>query len=765
VLAGLACEREAPPPAPSAPAAVVPRFVGGARCASCHAAETEAWRGSDHDRAMEVASAESLLGDFANARFELHGAVTTFSERDGRRFVNTQGPDGAAADFEVAYTFGVDPLQQLLLPLPRGRLQALSVAWDARPRAAGGQRWYSLYPDERVPPGDVLHWTQLSQSWNGGCADCHSTNLRRGYDLAQDAYDTTWSDLDVGCEACHGPGARHVAWAEHERSSSASANDDRGLSVPLADEPARWVLAEGAAIAKREPSLRAHTELEVCAPCHARRTLLRESDPGSAPFLDTHRPALLEEGLYEADGQIRGEVYEYGSFVQSRMYAAGVTCSDCHEPHSLALRAEGNALCGQCHRPAVFDTPEHHHHPAGSAGADCVACHMPTRTYMGVDLRHDHSLRVPRPDLSVALGTPNACSDCHSQRTPRWAADATRRWFPKGRSGTPHFATALHAGRDALPGAEPALIALAGDAAQPGIARATAFTLLVAPDLPATAAAIRRGLADPDGLVRLGALGAARGLEPATRLAALKPLLEDPLLAVRSEAARALAELPPALWSPPERSRLAERLTEYRAVQRVNADRPEAHVNLAGLDALQGDFDAARSSYQRALRIAKWFVPAYVNLADLERSAGREDAAEAALRQALSVAPELAEPHFALGLLLIRTGRRAEAFAELSQAAALAPDNARITQALALTLEDRGERERAQATLETALARRPGDRELLAAAAFLAREHGDRAAAQRHLRALVAAWPDDTSARELLTGLEQGVPAPPHARP
>ena len=707
---------------------------------------------------MEVASAESLLGDFANARFELHGAVTTFSERDGRRFVNTQGPDGASADFEVAYTFGFDPLQQLLLPLPRGRLQALSVAWDARPRAAGGQRWYSLYPDERVPPGDVLHWTQLSQNWNGGCADCHSTNLRRGYDVAQDAYDTTWSDLDVGCEACHGPGARHVAWAELERSPGASARDDRGLSVQLGAEPARWLFAEGAAIAKREPKRSKHTELEVCAPCHARRTLLRESDPGSAPFLDTHRPALLEEGLYEADGQIRGEVYEYGSFLQSRMHAAGVTCSDCHEPHSLALRAEGNALCGQCHRPAVFDTPEHHQHPAGSAGSDCAACHMPTRTYMGVDLRHDHSFRVPRPDLSAALGTPNTCTDCHSQRTPRWAADATRRWFPQGRSGTPHFATALHAGREALPGAEPALIALAGDATQPGIARATAFTLLAAPDLPATAAAIRRGLADPDGLVRLGALAAARGLEPATRLAALKPLLEDPLLAVRSEAARALAELPPALWSPPERSRLAKGLTEYRAVQRVNADRPEAHLNLAALDAQQGDLDAARRAYQSALRIAPWFVPAYVNLADLERSAGREDAAEAALRQALSVAPELAEPHFALGLLLIRTGRRDEAFAELSQAAALAPENARIIQALALTLEDRGERERAQATLETALARRPGDRELLAAAAFLAREHGDRAAAQRHLRALVAAWPDDARASELARSLEPPAP-------
>jgi tetratricopeptide (TPR) repeat protein len=379
---------------------------------------------------------------------------------------------------------------------------------------------------------------------------------------------------------------------------------------------------------------------------------------------------------------------------------------------------------------------------------------MPARTYMGVDVRHDHSFRVPRPDLSVALGTPNACTDCHAGETVRWAAAAVARWFPAGRSGAPHFASALHAGREGLPGAEPALRALAGDAAQPGIARATALTLLAAPDLPATADAIGRGLADADPLVRLGALLAAEGLEPSARLAAVKPLLADPLLAVRADAARVLAEVPPSLWSPPERSRLAASLAEYRATQTVNADRPEAHVNLGGLAARQGDLDAARAAYETALRLGPWFVPAYANLADLERMAGREDAAEAALRQALVSAPEQAEPHFALGLLLVRTGRRDEALAELKRAAALAPENGRFALALALALQERGEHERASATLEAALERRPGDRELRATAALLAREQGRADVARRHARALVEAWPDDPRARELEASLE-----------
>ena len=741
-LLTVACERSEERPADERPLA----WVGAARCAGCHAREAAAWRGSDHDRAMEAPAAR--LGDFANARFERDGAVTTFFEREGRAFVRTPGPDGRVADFEVAYTFGFAPLQQVLLPLPSGRLQALPVAWDARPRAAGGQRWYALDPDEAATPGDVLHWSQLAHNWNGSCADCHSTNLRKGYDLATDAYRTTWSEVDVACEACHGPGARHVAWAE-----SGAAGGDPALAVRLGEEPGRWRFAAGAAIAQREPPLRRHGELEVCAPCHARRSPLREGRSAGEPFLDTHRPALLEPGLYEADGQLQGEVYEFGSFVQSRMYAAGVACSDCHEPHGLALRADGNALCGQCHRPEVFDTPAHHRHAAGSAAAACVACHLPARTYMGVDVRHDHSFRVPRPDLSVALGTPNACNDCHAAETARWAAGAVARWFPKGRSGAPHFASALHAGREALPGAEAALRALAADAGQPSIARATALTLLAAPDLPATAETIRRALGDADALVRLGALVAAEGLEPGARLAAVKPLLDDPLLAVRVDAARVLADVPPGLFSPPERSRLAAALAAYRAAQDVNADRPEAHVNLGALAAQQGDLAAARDAYRTALRLGPWFVPAWANLADLERMAGREDAAEAALRQALAVAPEEAAPHFALGLLLVRTGRRDEALAELARAAALAPRDGRLAQAEALALAEHGAHERALATLEAALARRPGDRELRATAALLARDQGRADVARRHALALVEAWPDDARARALLVSL------------
>jgi len=671
---------------------------------------------------MQAASDATVLGDFSGARFEQFGAITRFSRREGRFVVHTEGPEGALRDYDAVYTFGVEPLQQLLLPLPGGRLQALAVAWDSRPRAAGGERWFTLQPEGHVPPGDPLHWTQLAYNWNSQCAECHSTNLRKGYDPARDVFDTTWSDPNVACEACHGPGAAHVAWAEGAAAGRAPAGSgDRGLvNVLPKATPSAFAFVPGEPIARRSAPRSEHTELETCAPCHARRSSLRDGWLPGEPFLDAFRPALLEEGLYEADGQMRDEVYVYGSFLQSPMYAAGVGCGDCHDPHSLELRAEGSAVCATCHRAEVFDSPAHHHHAPGTAGAQCLSCHMPARTYMGVDVRHDHSFRVPRPDLSHALGTPDACTDCHSSRPARWAEEAVLRWYPQGRSGAPHYAGALQAGRRGERGAEGNLARLASDAAQPGIVRASALALLRPESAPGRDAVVA-ALADSDPLVRLGALEAAAGLEPGARLAAAAPLLRDPLRAVRVAAGSTLASVPPPLWSPAERGALAEALGEYRATQLAQAERPEAHLNLGALHATFGEWDAARREYQTALRLAPWFVPALVNLADLERAAGRDAEAEALLRRALALAPERAEVHYALGLALVRLGRHADALPELERAAALAPDSSRYALAWALLLHERG----------------------------------DRAGATKVARALLARWPRDAEARALLEELER----------
>ena len=419
-------------------------FMGVQACAGCHSAEVDAWKGSHHALAMQPATAATVLGDFSDAQIEHFGVVTTFSRAGDRFVVRTDGPDGATHDFEVAYTFGVYPLQQYLIGLSGGRYQALGIAWDSRPREQGGQRWFHLYPDQKLPAGDRLHWTGIDQTWNYMCADCHSTNLRKNYDPTSNSYMTGWTDVDVSCEACHGPGSSHVA-AMRSPSPGLTDQNRMGLLAWLkATDNGHWEMNPETGIARRTEPL-VSGELDACAACHSRRKVIARNKAPGAPFLDSYLPAYLEPGLYHADGQIDGEVYEYGSFLQSRMHAAGVTCSNCHDPHSLKLRAADNALCAQCHMPEKFDVASHHHHATRSAGAQCVNCHMPTRTYMVVDARRDHSFRVPRPDLSKAIDTPNACTQCHTDRAADWAAQKVAEWFPQGRQTTSHYGVALAA--------------------------------------------------------------------------------------------------------------------------------------------------------------------------------------------------------------------------------------------------------------------------------------------------------------------------------
>ena len=283
--------------------------------------------------------------------------------------------------------------------------------------------------------------------------------------------------------------------------------------------------------------------------------------------MDTHLPATLPRGLYHADGQIQDEVYEYGSFRQSKMFHQGVTCSDCHNPHSLKLKAKGSTVCMQCHAAVKYTAPAHHHHKAGSAGSDCLACHMPTKTYMGVDVRHDHSFRVPRPDQSVSLGTPNACTACHTDKPASWAAAAVRGWLGRDARGFQTFAPALAAARASAPNAEAGLLALLDDPLQPAVVRATAAEELGAWLSPVSVQALARALNDPDPLVRGGALAGIASLPLEQRWQLAAPLLHDDVRALRIEAAGQLAGVPADRMTPEQRADMERASAEFLAAQ------------------------------------------------------------------------------------------------------------------------------------------------------------------------------------------------------
>ena len=493
-------------------------YVGRATCAECHKAQQEKWHGSHHDRAMELASEETVLGDFNDATFERLGATTRFFRRDGKFWVNTEGPDGKNGDFEIKYTFGIDPIQQYMVEFPKGRVQVLRVSWDTQKK-----QWFEVTPsdvaNEHLAPDDPLYWTNVSQNWNTTCAECHSTNLQKNFDLKTDTFHTTFSEIDVTCEECHGPGSVHVKLAKSWRLLW-----DRNVGYGLANLK----------------SADTNIEIEACAKCHSRRIMIQAGFRPGRPFLDYYEPLLLTAGLYHFDGQIQDEVYEYGSFLESKMYANHVRCTNCHDPHSLKPKFPGNQLCTQCHQAAKYDTVNHHHHPEGSSGAQCVECHMPTRTYMVIHERRDHSLRIPRPDLSVVLGTPNACNQCHTkpEETAQWAADAIKKWYGDKRPDDPHWATAIAAGNRDLPIGDELLAEVYRRKATPAIVRATAVNLLGQYPTETAVTIEQLAIADSNPMVRLAGVRALGGTSVQQILTELGKCLSDPIRAVRLAAVR-----------------------------------------------------------------------------------------------------------------------------------------------------------------------------------------------------------------------------------
>lgn len=736
-------------PVPATP----PEFVGGATCAACHEQETQAWTGSHHDLAMAPATDETVLGDFNDVTFEHRGMRARFFRDGGRFMVETQNARGVMESFEIAYTFGVTPLQQYLIGFPNGRYQALTVAWDARRREAGGQRWFHLQPDEDAPPGDELHWTSPAYNWNYACAECHSTNLEKHYDAAADTFATTWTDIDVSCEACHGPGSRHVALAQAREADPRSPYPaDGGLMVD-AGGPGDWRLVEGAGTAGLASGVPDHAQVEQCARCHSRRLQIADYEHGR-PLLDTHWVSLLDDGLYFPDGQIRDEVYVYGSFLQSRMYALGVTCSDCHDPHSLRLRASGNAVCTTCHSAATFDTKAHHFHEPGTDGASCVECHMPNRTYMVADPRRDHSMRIPRPDLSLALGVPNACNQCHADQSAQWAAEAVVEWYGSDfKRGTQTYGHTLAMARSGAPGVSDALVELAADATMPVIARATAVHelggMLDAASLPEVTAALE----SEEALIRRAAVEALAAADQATRWRLLSKVLNDPVRAVRLAAASSLLDVSPLEVDAENREALASVLHEFEQVQMFNAERAESWVNLARLHVGQRAFEAAERDFAEARRRDRRFVPIYLNQADLYRALGRERDAERVLEEGLGVDADAAALRHSLGLLYIRTRRGPQALAQLEAAHRLAPENARFGYVYGVALQSTGRVQDAITIWREVLEAHPWDGDVLAALTLALRDVGDRDGALAVAQRLARLAPDDPDVKRLVESL------------
>lgn len=665
-------------------------FAGSAACAECHADVAKAWAGSDHAWALKAPDAASMLGDFDNAAITHKGVTTRFTTKAGKYFIETEGADGKPETFEVRYAIGHKPLQQYLVETEKGRLQVPDLAWDTTQKT-----WFHLYPDQEAPPGDGLHWTGSYKNWQARCATCHQTGFDKGFDFPTRTYNSHWAELTVGCESCHGPGEAHVAW------SRAPAGEDPYSALPMG------------------PGHQSQ-ELDVCGPCHSRREAFSQVQPkAGAAFHQHYALALLTPDLYFPDGQQRDEVFILGSFLQSKMKAKGVTCSNCHEPHGGGLVAEGNGVCTQCHseagndafpslRKAAYDTPEHHHHKPGSDAALCVTCHMPERSYMLIDPRRDHFFRRPDPLQSKAAGAPDVCTGCHSEKTAEWAAEQIAAWKPSGdRHWQDRSAFIAFTNGDRSEATVRDLTRYILDREHPAIARATALNALgTAGSLSATDA--EQVLKDEDPMVRAAATGALRQIDVQDRVALLMPLLTDPSRSVRQRTAVEIAGAGVAMLPAADDAAYRAGLKDFLASRMANADTPESHVAIGGLALSRRQWDEAKKAFSTAVEIDPQMVSAWLVLAQLDEARGNAKGAEEALSSGIAASPRNADLLLARGDLDARQQKFDGALGWYRRAQAADPQRPDVWVASAIGYALKGDRVAAAEAANRARALSPG---------------------------------------------------------
>jgi predicted CXXCH cytochrome family protein len=709
-------------------------FVDEKACTSCHADQAAAFARSNHAKAMAVADEGTVRANFNNIEFEHAGIVSTFFRRDSRFFVRTEGPDGKEADFEVKYTFAYEPLQQYLVDLGGGRLQALDIAWDINK-----QEWFWLGEGKPAKPGATYHWTGPFYRWNRTCIDCHSTAPRAEFQSETNTYSSTYVATSIGCQSCHGGGAKHVRWAE-AKSHDTSIPVDTGFGLAPVDQ-------------------------DACLGCHSRRAKLIDGYGREESFLDRFSPALIRQDLYFPDGQILDEVFEYGSFQQSKMARAGVTCLDCHVAHEGTVKAEGNALCTQCHRQAaperftnndpsgVFNTPKHTHHPVGSAGAQCTNCHMPERTYMKVDPRRDHSFVIPRPDLSVVYGTPNACTTCHKEETNTWAAENMDRWYGTGWRERPTIAHAFAGATRNDPTSIEALRKLLMDREQAGIVKGSAIAEMSRLGGADVVADVKAAAGNSDPLVRLGAAEAAGNLPPEHRLDAIGKLLGDETRAVRTAAVRSLGTTLSFDLLGNERGAFTAAVEDLRAYVRANADVAEVQ-NTYGLFLLdQHRMEEAEILFRRAISLDPSLSGARINLAELYRAAGQNEKSENTYAEAIAISPDDPDLRYGHALSLVRAKAISDAIPELEEAVRLDPGNSGYRTTLAVALDSVGRTEDAFAMLDEAVAGGATDANLLGTTIQFGLKLRRYPETLKHAEALGRVQPNDPQIAELIRQL------------
>ncbi len=725
-------------------------YVGKEACIECHEAEYNDWIGSDHDKAMDVANDSTVLADFNNVTLKSNNGLIHRMFRDGKKFmVNTDGEDGEMHDFEVKYVFGWTPLQNYLVEFPGGRLQSLALTWNTLDTT-----WYympdSTYKDENVNHKNWLHWTNQAQNWNSMCAYCHSTNLKKGYNHETDSYNTTWSEIDVSCEACHGPSSYHVKWANMPEYAQAK--------------------IKNYGLVEKTSGLTNVEYVDKCARCHSRRSSLNDYDYHFKSMYDHIIPELPTQSNYYVDGQIKDEDYVWGSFNQSKMYVWEVQCNDCHNVHSgeLVLPVEDNQLCLQCHKATDYDTPTHHHHKdfgeQGEAvisesgvkfevgsGTQCYNCHMHGGYYMGVDYRRDHSFRIPRPDLSDKLETPNACNQCHADESNKWASNYIEEWF--GISRHYQFGEAIFDAQHGVKGVDRQLIEIIKSPKEvyPNSKKATALASLTF-ESDSSYKVLYSAMSDVDAQIRLIAVRTLQ-IQSQKDINRLLPMLSDETKAVRMEIINKLSYLSDDQIPVKHLKKFHAALNEYEKTLQYSADFPMGKFSLGNFYYARKNYPMAEKFYLGVLEQDSELDVARVNIAYLYSSMGKPDEAERYLRMIVEKHPDDATFNYSYGLVLSENKKYKESLKYLLKASKGMPGNSRADYNIAMLYEFFKDYDNAVRYLKLAIKKSPDVSNYANLYSFY-NKYNKVQEAKDLAQVMISKFPDDSNVQQLRSNVK-----------
>jgi tetratricopeptide (TPR) repeat protein len=693
------------------------KFVGSENCIDCHKAEHDSWKGSHHDQAMKIADSTTILGDFNDASFTHKNLKSTFFKKGFDYYVNTADKNGEYHDYKIVYTFGVTPLQQYIVKFPDGAYQCLITAWDSVKN-----KWFHLQPNLELKHDEWINWSGGAMRWNTACADCHSTNLDKNYNSQTETFNTTFSEINVSCEACHGPASNHVSFYKNPTHDS----------VP----PKLYM----------RKSMDSKELVQKCARCHSRRSQITEKFDYDGHFLDHYNPSLLVDPTYELDGQIKDEDYVYGSFVQSKMYQNGVACIDCHDMHSLKLKNTGNTLCLNCHAPK-YNERSHHFHKPNTEGAQCINCHMTGKIYMGNDFRRDHSFRVPRPDQTVKYGTPNACNGCHKNKSAEWASK-----FINAKYGTErldHFSNHLLAGYQ---GDNHAFYRLFSQSKYPELTRATALNQYTNAPLSSNELdGIRTFLKDSSILVRNEVVRSFEKTQNQNVSSDIEPMLRDSIRLVRISAVRYFNSIGADMSYNPD---FVAAEKEYQTEMDMAADFASGQHQIGIYHETRGETDLAITAYRKSIKMDNLYNMSRINLALLVYKQGNIEEAKQLYLTVIEQEPEYSNSYYMLGLLYNELGDSKNTLKYLGEACDKRPINLRAYYNYALKLQEAGLNKKSIEVLNKGLTYFPDHENLLYVKLIGEMNMKNNIAAYNTCSKLIQIAPDNANYRQILENIK-----------